>query len=147
MNEKALGLRRITSAFLVIFFSVGALWDVYVAHNDVEGDTISEIFRDLSHAWYSIPFVFGIVVGHLFWNQPAEQRKSKEERRRIFFSVVVPATVAVLLRDLANQSVEMPGFDYANLVALVVGFFVGARYWPQGMPQEEEHEVHPPTDP
>jgi len=74
MTEAEQRVRRIT-AILLGGSALGLLvWDVYVANNDLHNDTISEIVRDLSHRFYSLPFILMVVMGHLFWNQPPEKR-------------------------------------------------------------------------
>lgn len=45
--------------------------DVWLAVNDVEGDTFSESIRKLQKIWpplkYIIIFGMGLLTGHLFW--------------------------------------------------------------------------------
>jgi hypothetical protein len=116
------------------------VWDVYVANNDLHNDTISELVRDLSHRFYSLPFILMIVMGHLFWNQPLSKRLPVEKRLKTFWTKVVAPAGVVVARDLLNLVVALPTFDYANLLMGLIGFFVGALCWPQAMP-----EVLPPT--
>jgi hypothetical protein len=99
----------------LIFFVV---WDVIVAHNAVSDDTISEITRDLSTVIYTIPYICGIVMGHLFWNAP--------DRERLNLKIITASTVGVTIFDL----VAMP-FPGGNLLFFVVGFGIGAYFWPQ----------------
>lgn len=56
------------------------IWDVFLATNGVDGDTISE-----SIAWvggrslvFALVFVFalGVLVGHFFWAQPPQEPKT-----------------------------------------------------------------------
>jgi hypothetical protein len=44
-------------------------WDVHVATNAVRGDTISELILFWAHQHPTLPFAFGILMGHLFWPQ------------------------------------------------------------------------------
>ena len=44
-------------------------WDIYVAGNRMPGDTISELLLDFSIKHPIIPFILGVLVGHLFWPQ------------------------------------------------------------------------------
>lgn len=116
------------------------VWDVKVAFNDVPGDTISELIRDLGHAWYSLPYIMGVVMGHLFWNRaPAEMREPKEHLR-VFFLYVGGSSALMLTRDVVNHFVGLPAFTYANLILVVIGFAVGATWWPQALPEEGETE-------
>ena len=40
------------------------IWDIVVASNDTEGDTISEIILGFSADWPIIAVAFGILAGH-----------------------------------------------------------------------------------
>ena len=42
-------------------------WDLVVATNKVQGDTISEIIAAIARKHLIIPTAFGIVAGHFFW--------------------------------------------------------------------------------
>ena len=44
-----------------------ALYDVYVAMNKKEGDTISEVIRNNSYKYPIVSFVAGFICGHWFW--------------------------------------------------------------------------------
>lgn len=61
--------RRLTIAILVMTAVVLIVWDIYVAVNGVSGDTISEVVLSFAQKHPVIPFVFGVVMGHLFWPQ------------------------------------------------------------------------------
>jgi hypothetical protein len=138
VDTKAKDLRRVTAVALGSSALILLVWDVIVAYNDVQGDTISELVRDLSHAWYVLPYVFGIVTGHFFWNRPASEMLPKAQHLNVFFAVVVGSSALVLLRDLVNIAHPMPAFAYANLTLVTVGFFVGAKFWPQAIPEKKE---------
>ena len=141
MTEAEQRVRRIT-AILLGGSALGLLvWDVYVANNDLHNDTISELVRDLSHRFYSLPFILMVVMGHLFWNQPQEKRLPDAERMRVFWTKVVGPAGTLIGLDLLNLAVALPHPPYANLMLAVVGFFVGAFFWPQAMPKEPS----PPT--
>jgi hypothetical protein len=64
---------RITT--LLIFAAIVLLggWDIYVASNNVPGDTISEVILAASLNRPVIPFVSGVVCGHLFWPQTKDK--------------------------------------------------------------------------
>ena len=46
-------------------------WDIYVAANEVDGDTISEISLATAYSHPSLGLAWGILAGHLAW--PREQ--------------------------------------------------------------------------
>lgn len=134
MIEAEARVRKIT-AVLLGSAALGLLgWDIYVANNDLHNDTISEIVRDLSHRFYSLPFILMICMGHFFWNQPQSVRLPDAERLKIFWTRVAAPAAVMIVRDLVNLVWTLPTFDYANLVLGVAGFFVGALFWPQAMP-------------
>jgi hypothetical protein len=58
-----------TKRIILIGLVSWGLWDIYVASNSMKGDTISEIV--LAWAWKRpiVPFITGVVMGHLFWPQ------------------------------------------------------------------------------
>ena len=47
------------------------VYELVTFANPTPGDTISETVWQLSKEWPMVPFLFGVVAGHLFW-----QRKS-----------------------------------------------------------------------
>ena len=136
MSDPANRLRKITAIMLGSAALVLLIWDIWVANNEVANDTISEILRDLSHRFYSLPFILMIVMGHLFWNQPIEARASKEVRIKTFWIYAAGPSAVVILRDVVNLFVQLPTFAYANLVLAAAGFLVGAKFWPQAMPSD-----------
>ena len=117
--EDAARLRKITIAFMVVCAVFLGVWDLYVALNESLGDTISEVTRDASHTVWTIPFVFGVVTGHLFWNRKTPGTKNLKG--------LWVATGMVALRDMAG----VPVIYYGNLILLAVGFMLGALWWPQ----------------
>lgn len=60
--------KKVTISILIAVALLLIGWDIYVAVNKDEGDTISEIFL-----WVSrhpiVPCAFGVLMGHLFWPQ------------------------------------------------------------------------------
>ena len=78
----------------------------------------SECCRALALAFYTLPYVFGVVAGHLFWNAPNRDRMNL---KLTAWSVAGPLAV-----DASNIS-----FTGGPIVFLFLGIFMGARYWPQ----------------
>jgi uncharacterized membrane protein len=66
--------RKVTISILIAVALLLIGWDIYVAVNKDEGDTISEILL-----WVSkhpiMPFAFGVLMGHLFWPQKIKEEK------------------------------------------------------------------------
>jgi len=44
-------------------------WDIWLACNEVAGDTISQTLLALARQYPSVPFVAGVLMGHLWWPQ------------------------------------------------------------------------------
>ena len=126
--------RKLTGLFMVIGLGGLAIWDWFVAHNDIKGDTISEISRDISINIYLLPYVCGVVMGHLFWNAP--------DRERMNLKIITASTAAVAAFDASGFGHFVGG----NLLALAGGVLMGARYWPQTIapsPELEEESEEP----
>lgn len=60
-----------TATFWIVCAAIVLLiaWDVYVAANDVKGDTISELMLAFARKHPILPFALGVLFGHLFWPQ------------------------------------------------------------------------------
>ena len=58
---------QITAAVLVACVLLLVVFDLYMAANNVPGDTISEVVRSWAARHPVIPFAFGVVMGHFFW--------------------------------------------------------------------------------
>ena len=61
--------KTVTVLLLLVAVVILGGWDVVVAANARPGDTISEIVLEASLRRPIIPFVVGVVCGHLFWPQ------------------------------------------------------------------------------
>lgn len=61
--------KKVTIGILIVAAAVLIAWDVYVAANPTPGDTISEITLGFAMRHPVLPFVVGVVCGHLFWPQ------------------------------------------------------------------------------
>ena len=44
------------------------LWDIYLASDEVDKNTISKLVRDVSDESPMIPFALGVLIGHWFWD-------------------------------------------------------------------------------
>jgi hypothetical protein len=54
---------------LAVIAIVGA-WDWWLATHPPEGDTISEVALSTARRHPLLPFVLGVIIGHLLWPQP-----------------------------------------------------------------------------
>ena len=94
-------------------------YDIYVAANTPKGDTISEISLSWAWDWPTLPLVWGVVVGHLFW--PITALQYKWTKIGILWGLV-SVFLALDIWLLA---------DVFPLVPLMLGVFAGHCLWPQ----------------
>jgi len=113
-------LRQRTALYLSVPAALLLAWDIFVAANDVKDDTISELLRDLGTAVYTLPFLFGIVMGHLFENSDTRPNR---------FKMLFPVAIAVVLLDITGY-MHYPG---GNFIFFTFGVGFGAYLWPQKM--------------
>jgi hypothetical protein len=64
--------KTVTVLLIVLTILTLGVWDVYAVANETPGDTISEIVLKASLRRPIIPFIIGVVCGHLFWPQERE---------------------------------------------------------------------------
>lgn len=114
MNTKTI---TISVMLLGIIAWIG--WDIYVATNSIRGDTISEITLGVSYSWSIIPFMGGVLVGHLWW--PSTVRFHKTTRLIILLSTCL----GVFIVDRIFVKEFIPA------VPLFFGIFAGHYFWPQ----------------
>lgn len=43
------------------------LWDIYLAADKIDGNTISAIITEAAKKHPMIPFVLGVIIGHWLW--------------------------------------------------------------------------------
>jgi hypothetical protein len=67
--------KKLTKYFLAISGLIWIVYDIIVAFNGKEGDTISEITLFYSFKNSFIPFAIGYLIGHLFWPRDEEEIK------------------------------------------------------------------------
>ena len=58
-----------TIGIIIVLASVLMVWDVYVVFSPEPGDTVSEVTLYFAQRHPVIPFLAGVVCGHLFWPQ------------------------------------------------------------------------------
>lgn len=63
-------MTKIVTKVLMLSIAIVLIgWDIYVAANDIPGDTISELTLSWAFMHPVIPFAVGVLCGHLFWPQ------------------------------------------------------------------------------
>ena len=122
--------RKISAGLVVACFALMTLWDIYPALTPEQGDTISEVMRDVGTTYYVLPYIIGVLAGHFWINKKDKSAKS------------IPAlwvtTGLMLSRDLL-QFMTFPG---GTPTAGALGIIAGAIWWPQA-PKEETNADTP----
>lgn len=60
-------MRRWTIAILIAVAALLIAWDVWIYVQPPGGDTISEIVHGWARKYTSVPFAFGVLMGHFFF--------------------------------------------------------------------------------
>ncbi len=116
-----------TTIGLLIFVTVLLIgWDIYVFTNETAGDTISEVLWEAGRRWWSLPFAFGFLMGHLFW-----PRKSP----------LVPWPMVGMLIGVAAAVLGLNAvtwgcgwiYDWQSPAALLLGIPLGHALWANGV--------------
>lgn len=97
-------------------------WDIYAAVNSTKGDTISELQRTWAWNWPTLPYAWGVVLGHLFWNVKTLRNKWRN------IKVLWGTSIAVLLVDVFWVNDIMP------IIPALGGIVLGRILWPQEKP-------------
>jgi hypothetical protein len=107
----------------ILLLAVGAAllaWDIIVATNDIWGDTISEIIRDISYRIWFLPWGFGGIMGHLFWH-----KKNYEDPN---VTAMIGSSTALIAANVAAYYLQWPMYWWGVLLIFVMGF-VAAHFW------------------
>ncbi len=114
---------HLTTALLLMVGLGLVVWDVLVAFcNDEpnEDDTISGIVLKAARRCSGVPFAFGVLMGHLFVDQPWVR---VGQPWAALWLVACTAFLTLLFHHLK--------FRYAAWVCLPLGIVAGAGLWPQ----------------
>lgn len=112
-----------TLILITMVTSVLIAWDIYVASNDVDGDTISEIFHLTAMKYALLPMAWGVLGGHFF----APKRKRVYRFMRLFGLLLV--TLSTIAYDIAQFSGHVGPMN--PMLVFVTSIFIGAVLWPQ----------------
>ncbi len=66
-------MKKVTLPVLGALLAVIAIYDVYALTNGGAESTISSVIISLSHDFLIIPFLFGVLAGHLFWRMDSNK--------------------------------------------------------------------------
>jgi hypothetical protein len=51
----------------ILFVAAIAMWDLFAIMSSGRYATVTSYIQDLSTQYTLLPFLFGMVIGHLFW--------------------------------------------------------------------------------
>jgi len=138
---------RKTTIVILLVAIVGLIgWDVFVATNDVQGDTISEIMLSWATKVALLPLAMGTLMGHLFW---------PNKGGKYHIDVIVLVVILVGVRDVcawvwnAPQDVLVQWVLHAlwfPLIPLLAGIPLGHYAWPQTPDDATQRPDDPPTE-
>ncbi len=66
---------NVTKTFIVLFVGFGIVFDIFLAIFGGQGATISLVLQEWSRRETIIAFAFGVLMGHLFWQNPPPPSK------------------------------------------------------------------------
>jgi hypothetical protein len=115
----------VTKILMLIGFISFVIYDIFVATDKTDGNTISEITLFYSLKFAFVPYGVGFLCGHLFW--PWDRK-----RLPIWLSLSIGAALGVLITILAI----MYQWNVKPVIWLVVGVPVGHFIWYQNKKEE-----------
>jgi len=135
----AQGKRKLT-AYIFLAFVFGLIaWDVFVAVNDVPGDTISEIVLSWTGRFCVVPFAAGVLMGHIFWTL------KKKPSRWFTIPILLAVTALLLVWDIVtvlkiSESLCKVWLANHPVVPLLAGTVCGHFLWGQPQMIEESKD-------
>jgi hypothetical protein len=118
----------VTITMIITVTIVLIVWDIYVALNNIPNrqDTISGVLMEWSKRFIALPYISGIVVGHLFIPKSVELGVPKWAALSVLWtSVIALAIVGLLIKRDVNR------WPWYAPVTLVCGLLMGHFFWPQ----------------
>lgn len=100
-------------------------WDVYVVNNEIKGDSISAILYEASLRISLIPYLVGILLGHLFW--PKKELSLIKNNATTGLMVCLYVGLIPMIFDIINLLVWKQ--DIIPLAGLMLGLLVGHFFW------------------
>ena len=114
--------KKITMAIIIFTAVLWIGWDVYVATNNVVGDTESEVIWNwgIAKNHLGLPLGLGALLGHWI--------SERSKNIKLLYSVLLVLTLGALA-EIAGMFLRVP---YGGLGAASIGFFTGYFFWSQG---------------
>lgn len=113
--------KKITKYTMLITFIAVVIFDIIMAVNNAQGDTISAVTRNAFMYTGGVVFGLGYLLSHLFWY-------AKKRRPFIIsmFALIIGAAVFSLIQ---TQIIIMP------IIYIIPGIIAGHFLWPQTKPK------------
>ena len=118
-------LRTITKTICIGVAVLLICYDVIPFLAPERGDTISEVIAKWGLKFFSLPFAFGVLVGHFFFLRDGTAPQPR---------VLLPLAAVMIALDAASSLWGVPVLGWLKLhpaVMLLAGIPVGLWFWPQ----------------
>jgi hypothetical protein len=106
-----------------------ALYDVRLALDNIDGNTWSELMRSYGQRHLVLPWLCGVLVGHLFHHKdnlkPLGNLDSQSAYTLIFWLSAIFLVISVGMHYLSRS---VP--DYVMTIVALLGFLAGHFVWP-----------------
>jgi hypothetical protein len=104
-------------------------WDVYLAADAVPGNTWSEVMRSAGSRYPLLPWLLGVLLGHLF--HPRDQPEPLFDRET---ATTLLTVLTFGLVGLGYASFTLPPWLAGPLT--LAGLIAGCWFWPMGRKSE-----------
>jgi hypothetical protein len=111
--------KKTTIIILIAVTAILIIWDLITYNLDGSNSTISKIILGTSGKWFTLPFAWGILTGHLFIP------RKMPENMKLFIIIMSVIFVTVLLLDIF-----LP-FNVFPIIPLGLGILSGWYFVPQ----------------
>ena len=112
-----------TQKFILVIIGVIIVVDLFLAFNETEGDTISNVLRDWAYRqFFVLTWVWGVLAGHLFLTNA-----NPIFAPSVSILVLLGLTLVLFLAGFFYKTLGVP----VHAALLVVGAVAGYLLWPQ----------------
>lgn len=100
-------------------------WDLYVANNDIMGDTISALIYEASLRLSFLSYAAGVIMAHLFFPRHKQKLTDNNSTKGLLICFYVGGGLLVL--DFVNITFWKQ--EIVPLLALIFGSIMGHIFW------------------
>lgn len=109
----------ITSIVIIVVSILVIIFDIYLATNKHAGDTISDVLLGWAYKVSIVPYLAGILMGHLF----IPRKKTIKMKHITRISILGGVGLSTLILMIASW--------YHPSIPLIIGIAAGAIFWAQ----------------